>query len=147
MVLRQIDFETTVHCHFPCQMNAGLAFIFHVKWMLVWPFLASEPKVVALTIQVIWRLYLDEFTFRNLAHILFWKWQENKGLLRKGSRDRAKTICFVYLSKGYSNTTFSLCLAVQQDWIHLTDSDFCWSELIVRSIRIGLKCFVEHHRT
>lgn len=54
----------------------------------------------------------------------FSKWQENKGLLSKGSRDRAKTIDFVYLSKGYSNTTFTLSLAVQQDLIVVTYSAY-----------------------
>lgn len=29
MVLRQIDYETTVHCHFPFQMNIGQAFPDH----------------------------------------------------------------------------------------------------------------------
>lgn len=29
MVLRQIDYETTVHCHFPFQMSTGQAFPDH----------------------------------------------------------------------------------------------------------------------
>lgn len=119
MVLRQIDFETTVHSHFPFQMNAGLAF--PSQW--IWSGGTNHSGYLEALFG--W-IYIQE----PCTHpFFFWKWQENKGLLRKGSRDRAKTIYFVYLSKGYSNTTFSLCLAVQQDWIHLTDSDICWSEL------------------
>lgn len=118
MVLRQIDFETTVHCHFPCQMNAGL--VFPDQW--IWSGGTNHSGYLEALFG--W-IYIQE----PCTHPFFSKWQENKGSLSKGSRDRAKTIYFVYLSKGYSNTTFSLSLAVQQDLILVTYYKYWWIEI------------------